>query len=200
MNDKIKKFISEALIEMIENKVSINLLRKNIIDMNGTYVNGFFDSKPLSFNCAMAKPQKEWTLIFLHEYNHYKQFKENTKEWNDFTKFGYKLWDWLDNKIELDSNELKETISSTRNLELDCEKRVVKTIEKYKLDCIDIKHYIKLSNVYILFYSLLPITRKWYSKAPYDIKSIVDTVTDSFLDNYDIVPKNFELEVVKNCF
>lgn len=200
MNNKMKKFISEALIDMIENKVSINLLRKNVIDMDDTYVNGFFNSKPLSFNCAMAKPQKEWNLIFLHEYCHYKQFKENSKEWNNFCKFGSNLWNWLNNKVELDSSKLMETVCAVRDLELDCEKRVVKIIEEYGLNHIDIKHYIKLSNVYVLFYSLLPKTRKWYSKAPYNIKSIVDTVPDKFLDNYNIIPKKFELEVIKNCF
>jgi len=201
MNNKVKKFIGEALIEMIENKVSINLLRKNIININDTCVNGFFSSKPLTFNCAMAKLQKDWVPIFLHEYCHYKQYKENSKKWDDFIRIGgYKIWNWLNYEIELDNAELIQIINVARDLELDCEKRVVKIIEKHGLNCININKHIKLSNTYILFYSLLPKTRKWYSKAPYDFKSIIDIVSDKFLDNYDIVPKDFELEVLKNCF
>lgn len=197
----MRKFISEALIEMIENKVSINLLRKNIIDMNGTCVNGFFTGKPLTFNCAMAKAQKDWVPVFLHEYCHYKQFKENSKKWDNFLKVGgYKIWDWINNKIELNSSELKEIVNVTRDLELDCEKRVIKIIEKYELGCIDIKEYIKMSNAYMFFYSLLPKTRKWYTMAPYDFNNILKIVPDKFVDNYDIVPKGFELEVMKNCF
>lgn len=193
--------MSEALMEMIEDKVGINLERKNRVLMNGEDpVNGFFNEKPLEFNCAMSKPQKEWVPIFLHEYCHYKQYKEKSKFWNDLDKIENGLWDWLNHKKELDSKELLEAITITRNLELDCEKRVVKLVEKYGLSCININEYIQLANTYILFYTLLIKTRKWYVKAPYECKEVIDTVPNKFLNSYDIVPQKYELAVMKNCF
>jgi hypothetical protein len=85
MNDKIKSFIGNALVEMIENKVNLKLLRKNRVNIENddSFLNGYFNENPLEFSCAMSKPQKEWIPIFLHEYCHFKQWKEKTSIWED---------------------------------------------------------------------------------------------------------------------
>ena len=64
MNKKIRQFIGEAILEMVDSKVSINLLRTRRIKLSeNMYTNGGFNEEPLEFSCAMSKPQKEWIQI-----------------------------------------------------------------------------------------------------------------------------------------
>jgi len=200
MNTKIKKIISEALIEMMDDKVSLNLLRKNKVPLGNILFNGFFSEKPLEFFCAMAKPQKEWVPVFLHEYCHYKQWKEGSAIFGNLSKIGGALWNWIEGGIELKQKDIETAINITRSVELDCEKRVVNLVEKHSLDFVDIRKYIKAANSYILFYTLLLKTRKWYVKAPYECEEVLGTVPSKFLENYDILPDNYELMVLKNCY
>jgi len=200
MNIVIRDFIGKSLMEMIENNVNLKLLYKNRVNIpnDNNFLNGYFNDYPLEFSCAMLKPQKEWIPIFLHEYCHFKQWKEKSILWEDLKKIQNKLWKWIDHKIELDSEELREVISITINIELDCEKRVVKLIKKNKLNYINIEEYINSANTYIGFYHILEENRKWYIKAPYEFKKIRNTMPNVFLNNYDVLPVR-SIDLVNKC-
>jgi hypothetical protein len=108
--------------------------------------------------------------------------------------------EWIDHKIELNDRELKEVITVTRNLELDCEKRVIKLVEKNGLNFINVKEYIQSANTYIGFYTILADTRKWYLKAPYEINEVISSMPNKFLSNYDILSIKYHDLVMKHCF
>lgn len=205
MDNKIEEFIGKAIVELLDNKVGIQLLRKRRVqfgDKKEDLSNGFFNDKPLEFACAMSKPQKDWIPIFLHEFCHFRQWKEQVKVWTDLGKYNAedKLWDWLDGKENLSKIELKRVAMIVRDMELDCEKRVVKLVNKYGLDCIKVSEYVRAANSYVLFYNVLIKTKKWYITAPYECKQILDTVPDKFLDNYNCLPDRYETMVMKYCF
>lgn len=205
MNEQVKIFLSEAIIDMLQHHVSLKLLNKNKIrEVIGKKVfryNGYFDEPP-TFACAIGKPQKEWLLIFIHEYCHFCQWKEKEPKYLkvDKTKGMEDYDNWLAYKAELSPQVVKKCTRVVQEMELDCEKRVVEIIQNYQLP-FDIKDYIKKANSYILFYNMVLKHRKWCKKkSPHEIQEIIDIMPDHWLNCYTRTPKKFEELILKHVF
>lgn len=165
--------------------------------------NGYFDSEKLDLKCAINKPILEWIPILVHEYSHFEQWKENCPSWRHIEINGQDISDdmflWISGKRVVNSR-LRKIISKVRNCELDCEKRAVQIIHKFKLP-IDVHHYIQSSNAYIYFHEYIYLTRQWYKdgKAPYNIDKIVSEMPLRFLNRYDKLPKKYRILFDKYC-
>lgn len=187
--------------------VNFNLSNERVIHLkNGTEANGYFDAtnngQP-TLAVACGQPQENWLITFLHESCHMDQWIEKTKEWNDCIVAdnveSLDLVDlWLDRKIELSPRQLNRYINTSRNIELDCEKRAVNKIKKYKLP-VNTEEYIQRANAYIFFYTLIKKTRKWYKieSAPYNNKEVWSQMPDYFISNYNKIPKKEEEILLK---
>lgn len=107
---------------------------------------------------------------------------------------------WIENKIELNENQLDEYIKLSRNVELDCERRSVSKIEAFNLP-INVKEYIQKANSYIFFYTAMKKTKAWYvpGKEPYRNKEVWSLCSDIFLDDddYENVSENLMNEYKK---
>ena len=135
------------------------------------YSSGYFECPGVNkqiklprLHVAISRPKKEWLSTMLHEFCHFLQWKKQTKCWKQYRK--------------------DESIESSANLERECEKMTIALIRKQKFDdIIDITTYIKSANAYILFYQICAITDKWYEKAPFTFKEILDEVPDKLVTN-----------------
>lgn len=98
--------------------------------------------------------------------------------------------EWLEGK---DIPNIKKHLATSRDLELDNEKRAVKLIKKFDLD-IDIERYIKKANAYVFFYNHMLATRKWASpkNSPYRNKRLIEAMPAHFRMNYKTTPKRIE--------
>lgn len=128
----------------------------------------------------------------VHESSHMDQFLENCEEWSDY--LGLELTElWLSGN-PVPRQSLQQEIESSINLELDCEKRTVKKIIKYKLDTIiDVTRYIQMSNAYIFFYLWMKARRRWYKidKEPYKISDIVSEMPKTFDVDYSTLDAKY---------
>ena len=154
---------------------------------------GYFDSDGEIPTLAVAtgRGSKFWITILVHESCHMEQWAEDSYLWQQ-TNTMYKIDEWLTGK-EFPKEEIDEAINSARSLELDCEKRAVKKIRKWKLP-ISKEEYIQKSNAYILFYNYMKKVRKWSTpeRSPYRSKKIYTFMPDKFLRNYSKLPKYAE--------
>lgn len=84
-------------------------------------------------------------------------------------------------------------------MEKNCEERTVKVIRDNELD-INLKEYIISSNLYILFYSILLKTRRWYKTSPFIIRPLFDYVPcDKIVEDFRIT-KDLEKKIIEYCY
>lgn len=186
-------------MECIENNITLNLSATTKVKLpeesEELACSGFFIDDKRILAVATLKPFEKWFQIFLHEYNHMKQFIESSEEFEEDER----LWEWLEGKIQLAEEDIKEAINKSLNIELDCEKRTAKMIEDNLELEMNVKDYIKKANSYIYFYPLMLKHKKWLKVPPYEIQEIFDIMPDKFLEDYWNVPEEYEKLIIKYC-
>jgi len=213
MNQNIKKFLGHVTSICLEHNVSLRLeYDDQLVDgdpdeKNPCMVSGYFSEITGQRELAVAtkKQTERWLGVLVHEFSHMEQWLEKAKPWARLKSLYSKKGDacqtyfkWVEGKrveksIAIRSGKL------VRDMELDCEKRAVKNIKKWKLP-IPINEYIKNANAYILFYAHTFKHRKWCNiKSPYNIKRIINIMPEEFVDNYDVLEPKYEELVNLYC-
>lgn len=177
----------------------VDLILSSDISVNitdGIKVGGYFSddsdgTKPV-LACAIGQPNFERAItLFAHESSHLDQWSEKNDLWVRSNGISI-IDDWLEGK-EVDEEKLDRAIKTTIDLELDCEKRTIDKIKKYKIP-IDITEYKQRANAYILFYNYVRKHRKWSTPGnpPYGDK-IYSYAPKRWIKNYyDYIPKKLE--------
>ena len=190
MNKKISSYISNAVIDILEQGYQLRFLHK------------FRDSGEIlnwkkMFTVGIDLPVEDWFPNFVHEYCHLQQTKEGlfcNKSWQETDKT---YTEWALGKFKLSNKEAAIIGRRQRLTELDCEKRVIKEIKKYQLP-ININTYIQSANAYIYSYSFLVENRVDLHNAVCagepELYSLMPT---HFLSRYDRVPKLYRKMVNK---
>ena len=145
-------------------------------------VSGYFSE--LDNEIVVGINTDSWIEVLVHEFCHYIQYTENCKEWQalemDNDNACNLMWLWINKEIELKEKEIDVIFKKVQSMELDCERRTVNLIKKYKLP-IDVKQYITEANIYIYFYNFAAKNRLWF---PSNIGP------NSFKKLYSLVPKS----------
>lgn len=197
-------FIADSIPHMIRKGISVDLQNKHFINFDGTDVNGYFYADKLELKCAVGKPEDEWFPVFVHEYCHFLQWREQTEAWKvlgeEEKRSETSIDEWLSG-TDLDHETVLLHCKLTRDVEEECERFVVDRIRKYDLQ-IDISQYIQKTNAYLYFWSVLPDTRKWYTggNAPYMIPEILERMPLYFSSDYDNIPFGFLDLVNEHCY
>jgi len=197
MKKNTKKFIQSALFELISNHINVSLIQKS--KLNRRYM-GYFDEAEKKFCISIRKPQKLWIPVFIHEFCHFRQWKENDPVWrisNDEEEGEF--WEWVEGKLPTPPSNLKKVVKNIQKIELNCEKRVAKIIDQYKIE-INRDRYIQGANAYIYLYNIVIEREEWYKTPPYQIKKIIDTMPTKFCRTYSTTPKKYLKLVNKLCF
>lgn len=170
-NEKIDVFLEYAFKKLQHKKVTaiISTDKYVMIVEENIKCNGYFyedDGSDLMFGIAIGKPLNKWFPVFVHEFCHFEQFCENKSKWDSLKDDD--LWYWVGGTTELKPRELTIAINDSRDLEHDCELRVIKKIKEFQLP-IDAERYSQQAAAYILFYNYMLKHRKWYKmgKEPY---------------------------------
>jgi hypothetical protein len=119
----------------------------------------------------------DWQLgfpILVHEFNHFNQCQENSYAWDragDCSQ-GMPAWHIVDNYMK-NSNKnnlnrsqkykIARAFYCLRDLEQDCEERVVSFIKKHQLP-INTEEYTQKANAYVLYYHFIEKHGYWYDK------------------------------------
>lgn len=170
-------FIGQAIKDMVQHEVTILFnKRKNNSKHSANYFSVEKPTKP-TFMINYFESELDFE-IFLHEYCHFLQWKNNTKLWQRGIKSLNYFYDWLANKYKTCP---KYHLINIQALELDADRRVVKLVKKHKLN-IDIRKYIKESNAYVM--TFLQVWKKRdYKQFPvnYNHPDILDLLPDNHL-------------------
>lgn len=204
----IESFITKAIMELIDNGFSVNFTydkKVSIGDNDPDPCEGYLQDNPYTLNIATKYPTERWQRTFLHEYCHFKQTIEKTiivKRFNNVWRgkdANEIIGSWIKGK-SISKVLLAKCFERVKDLELDCEKRVVKLIKTYDLE-IDIDDYIRGANCYVLFYNLMAQERKWYKNDPSYIEELKNLVPSCFVADYsyDLVSENFYKLMKRKC-
>lgn len=169
-----KKLLADISAKCIKNNITLKLISSPSVDVDSIECSGYFDETEM----VVATQKKDWVDILLHEDCHLDQFLEKSKLWNSGDDGIRTLEKWLSNK-HVSNKKIEQSIIDIILLELDCEKRTVNKIKKYKLD-IDTKKYIQQANTYLFSYWATQKYRKWLPM-PYNNKNLVKKFPNYFL-------------------
>jgi hypothetical protein len=200
MTDNDKMFVGHAILKCIQKNTKVFFEHKESVDCGDEIkCSGFFDESMLELHVATKKSQRDFFPIFVHEFCHFLQWTEGSKVYKNIsgTQKDRDMWKWL-NGDDIPMERVRKSIKAYQELELDCEKRVIQTIDEFNLS-IAKSDYIKQSNIYILFYSLIKKTRKWYKYPPYNIPELRELVPDTLITNFKL-PKEYTKIALKKCF
>jgi hypothetical protein len=197
MNPNVSNFIKYAKNECSKHGIKVDITpRKYLIltDENYIRVNGYFSEEDNLLKVASNKPFKKWFPVFLHEFCHFLQWKENCKIWqnsvvSDGSDASMEVFSWVDGK-KIPRKKLDTYIRLARDVELDCERRVCKLIKKFNLP-LDIEQYAQQANAYVYLYNWLRVRRKWYKtgNAPYENPKIWKNLPKSLKGTHNKMPK-----------
>lgn len=200
MNKLEKEFLKFVRSECKKYGVKCVLRSSEYLKLGaGMTCSGYFDeSVPI---IMVAKDRSDWLEILVHEYCHLTQWVDNCKEWRrmDKNQSCWKVDDWLEGKyIKNPWFHLKVM----RDLELDNEKRAVRTIKKFGLDrIINLDKYIQKANAYVNFYNYMKYTRRWTSNhqnTPYKNPVLINAMPKNFRMNYNKMSKKVYDAFVKS--
>ena len=195
------------VIELIKkkakkHKVKLNLHNKTEIEYpheKNMMLGGYFDGDRKELGAAYKG--KYGFGVLLHESSHMDQWIENEKNWQLIEIYDEDdVFDrWITRKENYNKKYVNKIINIYRALELDCEKRTVEKIKKYKIN-LGIKKYIKNANAYIFLYTYMKKKRKWPDVSPSGIKEILDVMPDRFLKRYDRMSDKLIKLYDKHCY
>lgn len=154
---KNEQFLGNTLAEMISHGVTVQF-NKRIYNSKHAY--NFFDDepKPKLYINYFDEELIDWFSVYVHEYCHFLQWKNEAKKWATFNKHIGNVNLFLDGHNKWVS---KASIKKVQELELDCDKKALRQIKKFKLK-VDIDEYIKVSNLYIYCHRFFPKYKKFF--------------------------------------
>jgi len=186
------EFIEEVVIPTCkEHGITINRSETDKVTDLGIECNGFFDAGKKMLAWADGSDEGFYTLV--HEYAHMLQWITSDFEWlaqEDPTGLGVDAetlaFLWTEEKVELTPEQVKCYTRLVQAVELGCERRVLKLIEKHNLS-INIELYLRKANSYVMFWAYLGIIRKWYTvgKEPYTNKNLLEEMPTTLLSSAD---------------
>jgi hypothetical protein len=194
-----RTFVSEATIELLDSKIHVEFIRKRYVDKD---YSGLFDHINKTLRVATWHKPEFWVPIFLHEYCHFKQWKEQTEHWVNAENSPF--MDWLYDSSIKDIDYNKEC-HLCQLMEQECDRKVIRLMLHYKMigHMRDVQRCIKAMNLYHISYQVMKEERSWLRKASACcIEELYDMVPGSFLDAEELKhpdPK-LKLKIKEHCF
>lgn len=188
MIKNITKLIADISKKCIENKINFRLEYADQVDTGNIPCSGYFDEESLVV-ATKKKNIQDWLDILVHESCHLDQFTEKSSFWFPDEVGLHVVESWIKGK-KINVSKAREAFLNTINLELDCEKRTVRKLKKYKIK-FNSELYIQKANAYLFGYGVSFKKRIWPSK-PYENFSVYNKMPKKFLtgEKYFNIPDN----------
>lgn len=153
----VRSFIGEIATTCAANNISFNLSASNNVVTGSGRVSGYFDGGKLVV--AGGGEVDHWLGILVHESCHMDQCLEDSRIWREVDPYLEGVDVWLNGgRPRLKESPFKKVVE----LELDCERRAIRKIKKYRLP-LDIELYAQKANAYLFSYEITRRTRKWFA-------------------------------------
>jgi hypothetical protein len=182
----IQKLLAKTVDTCLKNNIGFYLINDTHVQIdNNIKCSGYFDEDDLKV--AIKKPEEDWLPILVHESCHLDQFLEKSVLWAGGECGINTIDSWLQGK-EFNKIKLQKSFEDTIKLELDCEKRSLQKIKKFKLR-INTLNYIQRVNAYLFSYWATYRDRKWYP-FPYNNPRIYKRMPEKILSLNFYLDKN----------
>lgn len=152
---------------------------------------GFFRDDPLELVVATRVMYTDFLSTLVHEFSHFEQWIDDPKSFAPLKKYDYRdiFYHWLYGR-EYSKRTIAKSIDYIRDLEVDCERRAVRNIARFKLP-INIPRYCRNASAYIHFHNFVKRKRVWHTKnSPWDFKGILKLMPDNMDGDYTKTPRN----------
>ncbi len=197
-DENIDNFIKHVREKAAEYGVKVFLRNQKRIKLSkGNYCAGYFSDSDFKIVVAIDVPLNNWVSVLAHEFSHMEQWISNVKMWDNLNIYNTdscsEFFEWLEGKYELHEELITYHMRRVCEMELNCEKRTVEMIKKFKLP-INIPNYIQKANTYIWFYSVVRQKRQWEgtkAKSIYEIKQIASIAPKNWVKDPFNVPEKF---------
>lgn len=176
-------------------KEDIESLDGRIILLKGNYCGGKSKCSGLFYLDGQDNPiikvakgklkEEEWFGILIHEYCHFKQWRDDTKLWQRFCDY-----DATYTQIISKPKNYKKELIALMELEIDCEKCATNIIKNNKL--FNHKDYAQSANAILYKYAMLYKYNKWPNdnKKYQKIQEFCPTKILKSYKEYLEIPKN----------
>jgi hypothetical protein len=195
-------FITKCTRELLSNGFSVLLHRKKDLDGYG----GWFGAEEGEKELVVALDHHMGFEVFLHEYCHYLQWKENRNLWDRSLLTYDILFEWIEKpELNYTEEELNQSLHDILELEHDCEKRALQLLKYNPIENVEVDKYIRAVNAYLFHYHINRSLRKRPKNPIYsenvmlsmpnifnndlsyylDQKNITETMRSAFMNEYE---------------
>ena len=184
-----EKFISDIRKTARDHDIQVKFVNKDMIYAPGDPLGctGYFDENEMVLCVSNAKNKKIFMSNLVHESSHMDQFIHDQYLWEKCSP-GYSIFfQWLEGTTIVKQEVLLEAVQDIIRIELDCERRSLQKIQKYKLD-IDVDAYIRGTNAYLYGYLFALETKHWTPQIYFDPK-VIAACSSRLKKTYDRIPQ-----------
>jgi hypothetical protein len=202
MDDRLAKFVGNAIFEMAENKVKIIMHPTfKTPDGCGGSFGEIYEGESPEFEVAMGSTPERWLGVFVHEYAHFTQHVDKEPLYLNSGDPLQRFWRYLEKKRK---TYYTSDVAAIQDMERDCERRSVSLIRKHRLP-LNIEDYCQQANAQLLFYNEATRKQSWVIKKgrlPYDVPAIKKMLPTKLMrpEWYRESPEGFSDIIDKYCF
>lgn len=190
-------FIVKCTRELLNSGFSVLLHKKKDLDGYG----GWFGAEEGEKEFVVALDHDMGFEVFVHEYCHYLQWRDNRQLW-DRSLITYDiLFDWIDKP---DSNysdeEIDQSLHDILEIEHDCETKALKLLKNNPIEGVNIDKYVRAVNAYLFHYHLNRKLRK-RPKQPIYSDRVLAAMSNIFANNLEYYLDPFNMtELMESAF
>jgi hypothetical protein len=150
-------FITKCTRELLANGFSVLIHRKKELDGYG----GWFGAEDGERELVVALDHDMGFEVFLHEYCHYLQWKNNRDLWDRSLLTYDTLFEWIDKpESNYTEEELNQSLHDILELEHDCENKALRLLQNNPVEGVSVDKYVRAVNAYLLHYHINRSIRK----------------------------------------
>jgi hypothetical protein len=153
-----REFVQMARKHLKEHEYRLVWGKGEYVNCDGYRASGYFDQE--SKQIRVARKNKLWFEVFIHEYCHFHQWIDKSSVYNRSNNSSTIIDNWFNGKTYNDIT-IDKAFETVREMERDCEMRSTKLIKKYNLP-VDLERYIRMANCYIYVHYFMREYRKFW--------------------------------------
>lgn len=187
-------FIKHLKQECKRYKMKLKLVNTGFFEDENEESGGYFIDDPLEIAITTQMYYVDFLSAIVHEFSHFEQWRDDSP----YYIRGYKGLDagdilarWLKGD-NFKKSTIKQCTAIIRDCELDCERRAVANIKKYKIP-INIKDYCRKASGDIHMYNFVNGSRRWnYKRFPNHMPIILKHMPDNLDGDFSKMSKELK--------
>ena len=179
LNPEAKQYVAACVDELQRHGVKVMFAEEDASGFGGGgKLGGYFDEDGPTFFVGSAPTPRVWLSVFMHEFQHFKQWVGKSPTWE--AKLGgdccawYVFDAWLQGVIELTNGQRDAAIRLILECERECETMTLAEVTAHPELGVEPWWYVQAANVYLAWYGVVRLSRRWYDRSPYADSRLTD--------------------------